>query len=249
VKRDFATVTTDLSALVGNEVSLDASRATTATAVYQRIKDDILDGRLAPGLKLRIEFLSARYGTGSSPIREALNRLSSEGIVIRYEQRGFCVAPISLDELREITTTRCWLETIALRETIANASPQWEDALVVAYHRLSRTNRFLIDADSTLNPAWEEQHAIFHEALIANCGSSLLRRYCRDLPEQSYRYRMLAAPSKPPGGEIEHQAIFEATIGKDVERAVELLNSHYRITQTISEQHLSNLTGKPASSK
>lgn len=234
-------MTTGRSTLVRNDASLDPTRATTATAVYQRIKDDILDGRLAPGLKLRIEFVSARYGIGSSPIREALSRLSSEGIVVRHEQRGFCVAPISLDELREITKTRCWLETVALRETIANASPQWEDALVVAYHRLSRTNRFLIDTDSTLHPAWEEQHATFHEALIANCGSSLLRRYCRDLRDQSYRYRMLAAPSKPPGGETQHKAIFEAAIARDVERAVELLNLHYQITQTIIEQHLSNM--------
>lgn len=224
-----------------NEALPEASRATTATAVYQRIKDDILDGNLAPGLKLRIEFVSARYGTGSSPIREALSRLSSEGIVVRHEQRGFCVAPISLDELREVTKTRCWLESIALRETIAHPTQQWEDALVVAYHRLSRTNRFLVEAGSTLNPEWEDHHAVFHEALIANCGSNLLRRYCRDLREQSYRYRMLAAPSKPPGGEIEHEAIFEATIGRDADRAVELLNAHYRITQTIIEQHLANL--------
>lgn len=217
------------------------SPATTATAVYQRIKDDILDGRLAPGLKLRIEFVSSRYGTGSSPIREALNRLSSEGIVVRHEQRGFCVAPISLDELREITKTRCWLETIALRETLANPTPQWEDALVVAYHRLSRTDRFLMDAESTLNPAWEEQHSIFHEALIANCGSSILRRYCRDLRDQSYRYRILAAPPRPPGGEVQHRAIFESAIARDVERAVELLNAHYRITERIVEEHFSQV--------
>lgn len=229
------------STLVRNEVLPETSRATTATAVYQRIKDDILNGRLAPGLKLRIEFVSERYGTGSSPIREALSRLSSEGIVIRHEQRGFCVAPISLDELREVTTTRCWLETIALRETLANPTPQWEDALVLSYHRLSRTKRYLVDTESTLNPDWEEQHANFHEALIANCGSNLLRRYCRDLRDQSYRYRVLAAPAKPPGGEIEHLPIFEAAIAKDVERAVELLNSHYRITQRVVEQHLSNL--------
>lgn len=241
-------MTTELSLLVDNEAALDG-RPTTATAVYQRIKDDILAGRLAPGLKLRIEFMSARYGIGTSPIREALSRLSSEGIVIRYEQRGFCVAPISLDELREITKTRCWLETVALRESIANANASWEDALVVAYHRLSRTNRFLLDAESTLNPAWEEQHATFHEALIANCGSHLLRRYCRDLRDQSYRYRMLAAPSKPPGGEIEHKAIFEATIGREVERAVELLNAHYHITQTIVERHLAEMADKPASNK
>lgn len=229
------------STLARNEALPDMGRATTATAVYQRIKDDILDGKLAPGLKLRIEFVSERYGAGSSPIREALSRLSSEGIVIRHEQRGFCVAPISLDELREVTTTRCWLETIALRETLANATPQWEDALVLAYHRLSRTKRFLINAEPALNPAWEELHANFHEALIANCGSNLLRRYCRDLRDQSYRYRVLAAPAKPPGGEIEHQAIFDAAIARDVERAVELLNSHYRITQRVVEQHLANL--------
>jgi GntR family transcriptional regulator, carbon starvation induced regulator len=230
-----------MTTLVRNGSSPEASRPTTATAVYQRIKDDILDGRLAPGLKLRIEFVSERYGAGSSPIREALSRLSSEGIVIRHEQRGFCVAPISLDELREVTTTRCWLESIALRETLANPTPQWEEALVLAYYRLTRTKRFLGDSEPSLNPAWEEQHAAFHEALIANCGSSLLRRYCRDLRAQSYRYRVLAAPAKPPGGEIEHQAIFDAAIGGDVEQAVELLNSHYRITQRVVEQHLSGL--------
>ena len=55
-------------------------RATTATTVYDRIRDDILSGSLAPSLKLRIEFVCERYATGASPVREAINRLSQDGL-------------------------------------------------------------------------------------------------------------------------------------------------------------------------
>src|SRR5215211_2947747 len=118
-------------------------RLTTATTVYDRIKDDILSGSLAPSLKLRIEFVCERYGTGASPVREALNRLSQDGLAERRDQRGFYVAPVSLEQLAELVKTRCWLEAIALRESIVHRTAEWEERLVLAFHRLSRTPRSL----------------------------------------------------------------------------------------------------------
>ena len=65
-----------------------AGVATLASSAYRAIKDDIIGGVLAPREWLRIDALRERYGTGASPIREALNRLSAEGLVLQQDQRG-----------------------------------------------------------------------------------------------------------------------------------------------------------------
>ena len=214
------------------------SRSTASTVAYERIKTDILTGRLDPGLKLRIDQIAKRYEVGTSPVREALNRLYGDGFVDRHEQRGFSVANVSVDELRELTKTRIWLECTALREAILNANQTWEDAIVLALHRLSRTSRSLSATEFELNPDWEQRHTEFHEALIANCGSGQLVKYCRDLRNKSDRYRLLAATYVSARRELdEHRAIFEAAIAGQVDPALELLSSHYTITQSVIEKH------------
>ena len=214
-----------------------AGRATVATTAYERLRNDILTGQLEPGAKLRIDQIAKTYGFGSSPLREALNRLFADGIVDRHEQRGFYVAKASLEDLRELVKTRVWLESIAVRESILNANPGWEDALVLAFHRLSRTKRSRSEIEFDINPEWELRHAEFHDALIANCRSTPLRKYCRDLRSKSDRYRLLATASISARGELdEHRAIFEATIAGEIDRALELLRSHYTITQRIIEE-------------
>ena len=62
--------------------------------------------------------MKKQYDVGNSPLREALNRLSENGMVVREENKGFRVAPASEEELKELIRTRCWLEEIALRESI-----------------------------------------------------------------------------------------------------------------------------------
>jgi DNA-binding GntR family transcriptional regulator len=215
-------------------------QSTLSSSAYERIRQDILRGELAPGLKLRIDYVTSRYGIGSSPVREALSRLTADELVERHEQRGFVVAQISIDQLREVIKTRCWLEEVAIREAIRNATEASEDALVVALHHLSRTPKSDTQDPQRINPKWEERHAIFHDALIANCGSTLLFQYCRELRGLADRYRLLAAASVPPRKELdEHKAIFEAVIDRSAERASALLREHYGITQAIIEQHLS----------
>ena len=112
-------------------------RETLASIAYQRLLDDIVGGRLRPGSKLRLQFLTERYAVGNSPLREALNRLSANGMVQREENRGFRVSPASAEELSELIRTRCWLEEIALRESIRHGDAAWEEGVLVAYHRLS----------------------------------------------------------------------------------------------------------------
>ena len=208
--------------------------ATLSSSVYEQLRGDILSGALPPGEKLRVEFVRERYQAGNSPVREALSRLSSEGFVERREQRGFFVAATSLEELQELTRTRCWVEEKALRESIANHSQHWEEQLVIAYHRMKRTPRFTEGSDSEGNPDWERCHRDFHYCLISNCGSRLLVDFCMDLADLAYRYRQVAVATKPnrKAGD-EHELIFNAVLNGDADEAVRCLTDHYHNTAGI----------------
>lgn len=213
----------------------EGTPSTLATAVYERLRRDILGGLLRPGQKLQVEFVRDRYQVGNSPVREALSRLSSDGLVERREQRGFYVAPISADDLRELIKTRCWVEAIALRESIAARTPEWEEGLVLALHRLSRVPRSLNSESFATNPEWERLHRAFHIALIRNCGSRWLLAFCEGLIDQAYRHRQLAvAKIYPERNEAEeHRAIVQAAIEGDADTAVRELEAHYQRTAKI----------------
>ena len=203
---------------------------------HERIRRDILHGELFPGDKLQIEAISERYGIGMAPVREALNRLSSEGLVERKSQRGFFVTEISMEALEELVKTRIWLETLALRESIHNATEQWEESLVVAYHRLARTHRRMpSEAGRELSEEWELRHKEFHLLLLDRCGSSWLLAFCSTMMDQAVRYRSLSMNVHPSllrreGAAPEHEALLGAAIDRDADRACRLLTEHYTTT-------------------
>lgn len=211
--------------------------ATLASSVYERLRDDILRGVLKPGEKLRVEFLRERYGAGSSPIREALNRLGADGLVEREDQKGFRAARVSAADLVELIKTRCWLEELALRESIRHGGPDWEEGIVLAYHRLSRVPRSESEREYVGNPEWEKLHRDFHMKLIDACGSSWLLEYCGQLNDLANRYRQLAMaaayPERKRSELAEHREIMDATIDRDADKAVACLMAHYRSTVEI----------------
>lgn len=213
----------------------DANGGTLASDVYDRLRHDILSGVLPPGEKLRAEYLRERYSVGNSPMREALNRLSSDGLVVREDQKGFHVANVSRSELEELVRTRCWLEEIALRQSIAQGGTSWEENLVLIFHRLSRVPRSSDERTYSANPEWEARHREFHMALIGASGSRWLAGFCRQLNDQADRYRQFAvAASYPKRNELEeHKAIFEAAVNGDADEAVKRLHAHYRRTAEI----------------
>jgi DNA-binding GntR family transcriptional regulator len=209
--------------------------STQASSVYDRLQSDILKGKLKPGQKLRLKELIEQYDTGNSPLREALNRLSANGMVVREENRGFRVPPASSDELMEITRTRCWLEEIALRESISNGDGDWEERIVLAFHWLARAARSKDEAASTTSPEWEEHHREFHLALISACNSSILIDFCTELHQRSFRYRNLAevVEYRDRHELEEHEELQQAVLNRDADKAVDLLKKHYTVTSEI----------------
>lgn len=203
---------------------------------YDRIRRDILNGQLFPDERLQIDAISTRYGIGVVPVREALNRLSSEGLVARRSHRGFCVAPISMSDLDELVKTRIWLETLALRESINNGDEAWDEELVVSFHRLARTQRKLPEKTGReITEQWEHLHKAFHMLLLDRCGSSWLLDFCSNLMDQAVRYRCLSMNHNPSkqrreGAAGEHKGILDAVLDRQTDRACALLEQHYKIT-------------------
>lgn len=228
-----------------NQLMQDAP-TTLSGAAYARLRHDILEGALPPGRKLRIEDACTRTGSTSTPVREALNQLAMEGFVERREQRGFVVADVSAAELAELTDARCWVEPIALREAVAHRTPAWEEALVLAFHRLARTERSTELATFRENPRWELAHRAFHEALIATCPSRFMTEFCRKLSDHAIRYRRLAMSAAYPTRDItgEHRALMEAAIDGRGDDAAAALVHHYRLTASFVQAKDTAFTGE-----
>jgi GntR family carbon starvation induced transcriptional regulator len=211
------------------EAEMTAAAATRTTAVYANMRRDIVRGLLLPGEKLRIENLGAHYGVGATPVREALNRLSTEGLVVQQDQKGFRVTPVSIADLLEVTRTRIWVTEIALRESIANGDDAWEEGVLLAYRRLSRNPNRLPEDPGSLNPVWEELHCAFHDALIAACPSRMLLDFSARMFQAGDRYRHLSVRGTPSGERNvndEHLVLMEATIGRRTEEALRLMSEH-----------------------
>jgi len=218
--------------------------ATLASVVHARLRNDILRGVFRPGEKLPIDALCARYGIGATPLREALNRLSAEELVLRVDQRGFRVAPVSLEDLEELSKTLCWIGGLALREAIRNGDAAWEEQVVLAAHRLSRVEREGAEGYSSFNPEWEARHRAYHLTLIAACGSRWLVDFYAMLLDRNARYRYLAFAdaSVPRDAAAEHRAITDAVLARDADGAVAAAEAHVRMTaETVAREVLATI--------
>ena len=173
--------------------------------------------------------LRKRFNTASSPVREALNRLLSEGFVALEEQKGFRVAPVSAEELKELVKTRCWIDGLAIRESIERFDLAWEENLILALHHLSRTHRG--ESGQAETSEWESRHKDFHMALIDGCGSRWITRISGQLFDAAERYRLLALEQVLERNELqEHRDLVDACINRDADRAIVLLAHHYNQT-------------------
>src|SRR5262245_40926503 len=138
--------------------------ATFAEQAFNRLHTDILTAKLRPGERMHVVNLSRTYGVGATPLREALSKLSSLDLVHAEGQAGVRVARVSIENLIDITRTRAWIESVALRAAIAAGDVAWEADIVAAAHRLRACRKS--DGES-LSDEWYVENRKFHDALVA----------------------------------------------------------------------------------
>lgn len=199
-----------------------------AAALVQR---DILAGNLAPGARLGIVDLARRYAIGATPLREALSRLMSRGLIIGIGQRGFRVADISRDDLADITRMRSVIEVEALRLAMAQGDDGWEAAILSALHRMTRHIVRTGDGFREGTDAFDALHKGFHTALLAACGSPRLLAAHSDLYDQAYRYRRVMMGVMVSGEDFiaAHRQLADRVIARDA-TACAALTAHLHAT-------------------
>jgi DNA-binding GntR family transcriptional regulator len=222
------------AAIRENTVNL-TSPVNLTQGAYEQLRADLLSCRIQPGTRLKIQDLCTRLSVSLGAIREALSRLTSEGLVVAEPQRGFRAAPISPEDLRDLTTVRIEIDSLCLRQAVARGDVDWEARLVAAYHRLSRTPAHNVNDPGSTTDDWAEAHAAFHRALVEGCNSPWLMRLHNQLYDQSERYRRLSVSVAPRRRDIgdEHQKILDAVLARNADKAVELLSKHLNVTTDI----------------
>lgn len=199
---------------------------TVAAGVYDRIKQDIIFGRLAPGSKLKLDAMRRQYGVSISTIRETLRRLATEGFVLAAEQRGFFVTDVSAEDLTEVANLRILLECSALRTSVQTGDAHWEADLVAAHHLLSRAEQRMLAGDHSQKEQWKNYDSAFHHALIKACRSRNLMSLHAILFDKYLRYQMLILTYRGQEAVDEHKAIFDAALARDVDAASNMLETH-----------------------
>jgi len=201
---------------------------------YEHIRRDILVSNFEPRSKLKVKTLSEKYGIGVIPIREALSSLESEGLVNHVSQAGFRVSTLSTEEFQSLMQARVLLENTALKLSIENFSYDWEEKLVIAFHRITRTDRNIVNnGQNFLNPEWLDVHRDFHLALINNSGLDWLTKFCKEMLDHGSKYVAYLNSINPDikrKTANEHKQLFDAALSKDIILAQELLTKHYNLT-------------------
>ncbi len=209
---------------------------------YRELGNDIVHGTFSPGSKIKLEPLSARYGVSTGTIREALSLLVSDGLVVANAQRGFCVAPMSLEDFQDLVNTRLLLEVSAFQTSIVSGGDDWEGRVVHAFHKLSLAEQRLDEAAEDTFDLWEHRNREFHEALVSACDSMWTLRFREVLYRQSERYRRLTYTSRQNPGQLahnEHKKLFDLALARKAEEAVASLIDH--ISSAVSFAKISQI--------
>ncbi|MCA0034673.1 GntR family transcriptional regulator [Mesorhizobium sp. B263B2A] len=186
--------------------------------VERRLREMILGLEVGPGERLTERWIEGRFGASRTPVRAALLRLETEGLVSR-DGRGWTVSPINLAELEQIAVYREAVEVAALRLTCTHVDGNAIDVIEA-----------MLDScdESTPREEWHRVGMDFHIELARLSGNEFLFRAVRDAMTRLSRARWLEVRDEAALGRAwaEHRAILEAARLGDADEAARRLSAH-----------------------
>lgn len=210
--------------------------------LHEQLRNALIYGSYEPGQKLKIDVLKREFSAGQNAIREALVRLSVEGLVEAEDQKGFRVAPAGLEQLKDLAYMRNLLEAEAVGRSIDEGDLEWEGRVAAAMRKLNRTEEALLNNEASVE-LWTRYDQEFHLALMSACGSKLMIRTYQDLFLKYRQYVVRELKTQGFRGRdiiAEHLAIGEAALARDKQHCLALLRDHantYLNRQLKQERH------------
>jgi len=207
--------------------------STMQEAITREIRDDIVAGRLAPGTRLVVDELAAKFGVSPMPIREALRQLGAERLLVIHSYRGATVAELSIDEIREIFLMRELLEGEAARSGARRLGPEQRRRLQTLMDDMRATVRD--------HGRWITADRAFHMTLYQTSEYPRLVALVGQLRQDIERYVRLYIALQPniPRSMRRHQEILDASLAGDGQAARAATVGHLRET---AEMFMAELT-------
>src|SRR5918996_6602921 len=200
--------------------------------VRDRLREDILSGELAPGSTLSEAALAESFGVSRGPIREAVGRLASDGLITITPRRRAIVTELTRDEFVEAYQVREALETLAIRLAV----PRLDGSDLA---RLRELHEEMVEhAKGGEVHSFFDANAAFHRVFVTASGNQKLQEIYRLLMDQMGRYlaHSLALRGSLEKSIAEHSAILEAVEAGEAEHATRLLADHIEVPQRVEEE-------------
>jgi DNA-binding GntR family transcriptional regulator len=212
---------------VGMEESVERPRRrfvtqTVADAVTRELRQRIIIGELADGMPLRQDALAEELGVSRNPVREALNRLESEGLAVSKPYCGYVVTALSADEIRELFDLRALLEPELIRHAIPRMTDRdFERAETILAN-------YAIGLDTADVQHWGELNVAYHMALYEPSGRRRTLEIVRGLLVNTDRYTrlVLTLDEGPADAKDDHSGLLEYCRRRNVSQAVALTRDH-----------------------
>lgn len=198
------------------------SRQTAHEFVRSVLRRAILKGELTGGTRLVQAELAAMLDVSTTPVREALRDLATEGLVQFDPHRGAIVSELSTEDVHDIYRIRMVLEPLAMREAVLKVT----DSLLT---RLRALHESMMKAPHSAD--WVDRNRVFHMAVYETAASPRLAAIIRNLQDASVMYIGAVLKDKPSLREranSDHADILAALEARDVEAAVAALERHLR---------------------
>jgi len=206
------------------------TKGNTREYIYNKIREDIIYGRLRPGERLLESELTRNYQVSRTPVREAIRQLQSEGFVNVISNRGATVTKLSIQEVDEIYGIRAILEAYAVRLAVEKITKNDLNNLLKIQKKLEE-NASIKDYEGYI-----ENNIKFHFFFPEISGNKNLLRTIQDLRRCVYRYQYitLTIPGSFDPWLKGHRKIIDALIKKDAELAAKNMENHLEDIRRVS---------------
>jgi DNA-binding GntR family transcriptional regulator len=204
-------------------------RSVLADGVYELIKAKLMDNVVEPGARLSIDALSRDLAVSATPIREALARLESDGLVVKRPHRGYTAAPrIDAQAFDELFRMRLLLEPAGAAWAAQAASAKQ----IAAMEDLIAAMRTPVTGDSYESyRAFAAQDAAFHLALAEASGIRLMAEILARLHPHTQLYRLYYAVGIGGDTVAEHSQVIEAVSRRDAGAAEAAMIAHLSVSR------------------
>lgn len=208
--------------------------STLSEGVLNELRSNILSGKLSPGEALKTGELSKRFDVSIAVIREALNRLTEQGLITLTPNHGFNVKTLNLEELDSISEVRLINESEALRLAMIRGDISWESNLVAIHYKLTQTPQYIDKEKKYISETWAELHKQFHFAMLEGCNNPILLDICERLWNLSELYRHWSIP-RDLSRDIakEHKLLMDTVLARKIDHALDLYKKHKQLTVDI----------------